>query len=203
MVESGGRAAGAGRSGGARQEAGQAAARVGEQEPGPGPSARYVRVAQGALALLVTVGTTGQGGRSPHPVGAGDTMDQALPRWLTQAVPAVSKCPQSLQPGVGPGLAPGGPSQRNRRNNVPMRTSAFYFLPTMFSWQTRHSHDRGLGSKPPGQHNRYQRNAEVTNTSAASGTPSLGGFGARCPQAEPHHRWEHRASPATVCPPQP
>lgn len=99
-------------------------------------------------------------------------MDQALPCWLSQSVPAhAPKCPQSLQPGVGPGLAPGGPSQRNRRNTVPMRTSAFYFLPTMFSWQTRHSHDRGLGSKPRGQHNRYHRNAEVNNTSTASGTP--------------------------------
>lgn len=110
-------------------------------------------------------------GRQETPGSPGDTTDQALPLWLAQSVPAhVPSCPQPLQPGEGPGVAQGGPGQRNRRNNVPMRTSAFYFLPTTFSWQTRHSHDRGLGSKPRGQRDRHQRNAEV-NTSTASGTP--------------------------------
>lgn len=152
-------AAGVGRAGLARQGAGQADARAGEEEPGPGTSARLHEgaVCHGALTLLVTVleeavpvGTMGQGGRRPHPISPMDTMDQALPLWLTRSVPACApNCPQSLQPGMGPGVAPGGPGQRNRRNNVPMRTSAFYFLPTMFSWQTRHSHDRGLGSKTP------------------------------------------------------
>lgn len=214
----------------ARQGAGQADARAGEEEPGPGTGARQHEgaVCHGALTLLVTVleeavpvGTMGQGGRRPHPISPMDTMDQALPLWLTRSVPACApNCPQSLQPGMGPGVAPGGPGQRNRRNNVPMRTSAFYFLPTMFSWQTRHSHDRGLGSKPRGQCDRHQRNAEV-NTSTASGTPrhtgwhlppartpssALGGFGARCPQGSAP-QWMGaqgcRASPAAACPPWP
>lgn len=103
---------------------------------------------------------------------------------------------------MGPRVAPGGPGQRNRRNNVPMRTAAFYFLPTTFSWQTRHSHDRGLGSKPRGQRNRHQRNAEV-NTSTASGiprqapAPSPGHWEALehgAPRVEPHRGWKHRAA---------
>lgn len=114
---------------------------------------------------------------------------------LPRAVPAhAPSCPQSLQAGMGPGLAPGGPSQRNRRNNVPMRTSAFYFLPTMFSWQTRHSHDRGLGSKPRAQHDRLTPEAHSSTQAQLQAhreapTPSShpqpwapGGFGARCPQ---------------------
>lgn len=144
------RAGGAGRAGADRQGAGQADARAGE---GPGPSARQHEgaVSHGALTAggRCAVGTTGQGGRRPHPIGPTDTRDQALPLWLTRFVPAhAPKGPQSLQTGMGPGLASDRDGARacsrqawpkEQTNNVPMRTSAFYFLPTMFSWQTRQS----------------------------------------------------------------
>lgn len=174
--------------GGGRAAAAAAGSSVARQEqvllmPGQGRKSRVLVPVPGSMRVQCPWGTHSAGHcwRRPCQWGPGDTRDPALPLRLTWSVPAYApNCPQSLQPGMGPGVAPGGPGQRNRRNNVPMRTSAFYFLPTMFSWQTRHSHDRRLGSKPRGQHDGHHRNTELNTNTALPGTclqltpPALG-----------------------------
>lgn len=112
------------------------------------------------------------------------------------APPAPALCSPSarLSPAAGDGLSAHG--RRTRRYNEPMRTSAFYFLPTTFSWQTRNSHytagERTRGESTAG--NRRSRRKEPLAGHAV--TPPESGTG-----TEPQHNHSpispsHTGSPA-------
>lgn len=112
------------------------------------------------------------------------------------APPAPALCSPSarLSPAAGDGLSAHG--RRTRRYNEPTRTSAFYFLPTTFSWQTRNSHytagERTRGESTAG--NRQSRRKEPLAGRAV--TPPESGTG-----TEPQHNHSpispsHTGSPA-------